>query len=255
MQKNIVIVGYPKSGTTWLSRLVAELVSCPLQGDWGFEELDAPYKEGLERESEFQVYKSHHKFEEIDDASKLDIYKIIYIVRDPRDVVISGVHYFKFLPRLLAEKGGRLKINRVLRKTYNKLVSKKEKKRQMAEAVLNGNKNINPWFDSSWIDHFTSYISKDILIIKYEDLINSTETESQNILNYLGAEKDILHLKKSVKNQSFQNRKKQDFDKKDNHQKNILRTGKTENWKTELTEKEKNLFKNKLKDLNTPYDF
>ncbi len=122
MKKNIIIVGYPKSGTTWLSRLVAELVSCPLQGDWGFEDLNAPYKEGQNRTSEFQVFKSHHTFQEIKSASNLDIHKIIYIIRDPRDVVISGVHYFNFLPKLLAEKQKSSKINRFLIKTYNNLV-------------------------------------------------------------------------------------------------------------------------------------
>jgi hypothetical protein len=252
-KKNIIIVGYPKSGTTWFSRLVAELVSCPLQGDWGFEELDAPYKEGLERKSEFQVYKSHHTFNEIEKVSKLDIYKIIYIIRDPRDVVISGIHYFSFLPKLLAEKN--VEINNILKITYNAIVSKKEKKRQMIEAILNGNTTINSWFKNSWSSHYLSYKNKDVLILKYEDMLKYSDLESHKILNYLGIEKDDEHIKNSIKNQSFQKRKQLDKNKKDTHQKKILRKGKIGEWKKDFTEKEKNLFKNKLKDLNTPYDF
>ncbi len=252
-KKNIVIVGYPKSGTTWLSRLVAELVSCPLQGDWGFEDLNAPYKEGLVRESEFQVYKSHHTFDEIEKASKLEIDKIIYIVRDPRDIVISGIHYFSFLPKLLAKKNTEL--NKILRKTYNTIVSKKEKKRQMIEAVLIGKTTINPWFKNSWFDHYSSYKNKDILIVKYEDLLKYSGLESQKILNYIGVEKQNEHIKNSIKNQSFQKRKQLDKNKKDSHQKKILRKGKIGEWKKEFTEKEKNLFRHKLKNLNTPYDF
>ncbi len=255
MQKNIVIVGYPKSGTTWLSRLVAELVSCPLQGDWGFEELDAPYKEGLERESEFQVYKSHHSFQEINKVSKLEIYKIIYIIRDPRDVVVSGVYYFNFLPRLLAEKKVIYKINSVLSKTYNSLVSNKEKKRQMIQAVLYGNKNVNSWLSNSWLDHFTPYLNKEVLFIKYEDLIDSPEVESQKILNYLKINQDLEYIKKSISNQSFQNRKLKDENKKDKHQKKILRKGKQGSWKKEFTTKEINQFQLKLKDTNSLYDF
>ena len=32
--KNIIVVGYPKSGCTWATRLVAELVGCPVGGFW-----------------------------------------------------------------------------------------------------------------------------------------------------------------------------------------------------------------------------
>ena len=30
--KKIIIVGYPKSGNTWLTRLTADLVGCPVEG-------------------------------------------------------------------------------------------------------------------------------------------------------------------------------------------------------------------------------
>jgi len=255
MKKNIIIVGYPKSGTTWLSRLVAELVSCPLQGDWGYDKIEALYKEGSERDSDYQVYKSHHSFNELEEASSLIIYKTIYIIRDPRDVVISGLHYFSFLPRLLAKNKVIYKINSTLKKTYNRLVSNKEKKRQMIDAVLNGNLKINLWFASSWKEHSIAYLDKDVLIIKYEDLIDSPEFESQKILGYLGIKKNENHIKKSIASQSFQNRKLKDKRGRNNHQKKLLRKGTYGSWQKELTNEEIDQFRNKLKDINSLYDF
>lgn len=253
-KKNIIIVGYPKSGTTWLSRLISELVSCPLIGDWGYDNIEALYREGIDRVSEYQVYKSHHSFNELEKVSSKNIYKIIYIIRDPRDVVISGLHYFNFLPKLLAEKEG-LKINPVLIKTYNKLVSNKEKKRQMTQAVLLGNNFINPWLNLSWKDHYMPYHENNIHFIKYEDLIDFPINECKKILAYLGVSSNQDHIKHSIDKQSFQKIKLNISNINDKHLNKLLRKGVYGSWEKEFTKEEVNLFKEKLKGADNYYQF
>ena len=108
-KRNIVIVGYPKSGTNWLSRLIAEVLQCNFLGDWGFDTINASRIERNNNTSEFQIYKSHHIINDIKNASDKEISKIIYIVRDPRDIVISGAHFFSFPSA----------INSILRKLSN----------------------------------------------------------------------------------------------------------------------------------------
>ena len=56
-KKKVVVVGYPKSGCTWLVRLVAELIQCPVTGFWGEPDNPEIAIEGTERKSDFEFSK------------------------------------------------------------------------------------------------------------------------------------------------------------------------------------------------------
>jgi len=249
VKKNILIVGYPKSGTTWLSRLVAELIKCPIQGDWGFNNASSLYKEGEDRVSSFQCYKSHHTFNELHNASNQNIYKIIYIIRDPRDIVISGAHYFLFShPLILFLK----KINLpfgiyFLKKAYTFFLKKKKKKRIMIKAVLFGDYKINEWLKTPWKDHYQGYSNNNILFIHYENALNHTESVSKKIMDYLEIPVKHSHIKESVKKHSFNIQKQKINAQSNSPLKKLVRKGTYGYWKNDFTEKEKELFKNTLK--------
>lgn len=81
----IVITGYPKSGNTWLTRLVGEVTQFPVVGFWNEPDNPEIAIEGLDRENGGEVYKSHHTVSEI---FKHECFipgstKVICIIRNP----------------------------------------------------------------------------------------------------------------------------------------------------------------------------
>lgn len=221
VKKNIIVVGYPKSGTSWLSKLVAELIECPLKGNWGYKILNDPLEEGHNRQSDYSCYKSHHTYKEIFDADQKRIEKIIYIIRDPRDIVISGIYFFKFFKK---------------NSFINKLLPNNFKKKQMIKAVLYGNKKLNQWCEFSWKDHYESYLNKDIHFIRYEDLIKDPVVECNTILTYLDIERAERSIINAIENQSFKN-------VKDNSN---ARKGESGYWKKQFSISENQLFIKRL---------
>ena len=248
-KKNIIIVGYPKSGTNWLSRLVADLLQCDFLGDWGFETKNASSIKTENNVSEFQIYKSHHIFNDIEKASNKKVYKIIYIIRDPRDVVISGAYFFNFHSSL-SSIFRKLRIHPILRN-----LSFEKKKKEMIQAVLYGNKKITPWLEFPWDLHYKNYLKKEVLFIKYEDLLNNPENELKNILKYLNLEVNTLQITESIKNQSFEKRQKEVHQQDHKNLIKLIRKGSSGYWKNELTEEQKKIFKLKLENTNKLYNF
>lgn len=85
------IVSYPKSGNTWLRFLVANLLypQSPvtlLDADRLVPSVDGRSRKFFQRMVGPRMIKSHYPFEPAYE-------RIIYIVRDPRDVAVSQFHY------------------------------------------------------------------------------------------------------------------------------------------------------------------
>jgi len=213
----IVVAGYPKSGNTWITRLVAELVGCPAKGFWG--ECDNPdiAIEGQERVSEYSCYKSHHQYHELMAAQDDTDVKIIYVIRDPRDVAISACGYFSDLDISNGEAG-------------SALLDMPEFSR-MQNMVISGDNGVHHWCRISWRDHVIVFLQNQIFYVKYEDALDNPMTQCKRILKYLEIERSDEHIRSAIEKQSFKVKKKKFDDAGDKLKSWFMRSGEKDQWK------------------------
>lgn len=106
--KTICIVGYPKSGNTWITRLIADAIDSPIRPLYGGVPLAT---EGKDRKGEYSVHQLHLR--PIWNGPNIGIVnefqfnisgwqgeKIVFIYRDPRDVMVSLKYYWNY-PHLM----------------------------------------------------------------------------------------------------------------------------------------------------------
>jgi len=83
----IIVCGYPRSGTTWATRLLSDLLDSPIQG----QEIDRNHcQTGT---GGYIIRKTHWQAHEWDGRGK-----VVFIQRDPRDVAVSAMFYLDLEP-------------------------------------------------------------------------------------------------------------------------------------------------------------
>lgn len=176
LSDDIYIVGYPKSGNTWLNFLIAHIVSRKnIKGSLNFSNIEKIIADiyqnpswKLSKLERPRMLKSHEPY-----LSKYP--KVIYIVRDPRSVAIS---YFKFLKAM-----GNLPANYSINKFINNFLEINK-----FDNFLNWEMHALSWFKEAKSN------KKKILIVKYEDLSKETFKYLHSVLVFL----DIPHTKEDL---------------------------------------------------------
>ena len=262
----IWIASYPKSGNTWLRSFLSMYLS-NTEGDFNFNLLDRIKKfpdtnllnkfkldginfieiakkwidmqEYINLKNEITYLKTHNLFCTLENkykfTNKQNTIGMIYIVRDPRDVVISYSNHFN--KKNFEETFERLKTN------FNYEIENNSKLSIMG----------------SWADNYNSWKNFNIsekLIVKYENMVNDPINTFTKIILYLNKiyglkveEKKIIKCTEKTKFEILQNlEKKEGFKEKSNNVKNFFREGKVGEWKDVLNEElrnniEKNFFK------------
>lgn len=215
MKQDVVVVGYPKSGNTWATRLVAEVLGAPSVGFFGAPKQKEVASEGADRESPYQVFKSHHPIQRIRSISK-DA-KIVGIVRDPRDVTVSGAHYFslsKYIEACGSEPG-------------------LDKFEAMARTICDG--GVYSHCTRSWPVAVADILDNDILMLRYEDLLSSPAEELRKTLDYIGTSRSQEAIDEAIENQSFAVAKKRHSGGKGETNRKLMRSGKAGSYADSLS--------------------
>jgi hypothetical protein len=170
------LVSFPRSGNTWTRFLVCNLMNPDDPVDFARLESRIPEiydvtDRSLRAFPRPRIVKSHECF---DPRYK----KILYIVRDPRDVLIS-YYEFQLKRRVISEECG---LEEFLPRF---MASEFEPK------------------TGSWRDHVVSWTAtrggqKSFLLLRYEDLLANTEKESTKIASFLGLDTNPERIARAV---------------------------------------------------------
>jgi Sulfotransferase domain len=176
---DVFLVSYPKSGNTWLRFLVANLIQTdPPVGLVGADLLipaaDGQSKKYFAEMARPRIIKSHYAFQET--------YKrVIYVVRDPRDVVMSQYHYQ--IKRGVLQAGAPVEV--------------------FVERFLKG--EVCPY--ASWFENVSSWLATrshdpEFLLLRYEDMQADILKQTLRITGFIGMEPDPDRLATAIERSS-----------------------------------------------------
>ncbi|MEX3009241.1 sulfotransferase domain-containing protein [Hoeflea sp. TYP-13] len=156
---------------------MAQALDCPAIGFAGYrrrhDSLPEIALEGLDRTGrpDLVVLKSHQPIGDFERLDRSRI-KLVSIVRDPRDILVSGMHYF-FKGKPDADK-------KMLRRMQGSLGFR------------------------SWQQYVDEFQASSCPIVRYEDLLLNTEKELARLLTRAGLDFCLRQLKTAVHDQSFE---------------------------------------------------
>jgi hypothetical protein len=169
MRKPIIILGYPKSGCTWTSRLVGDALNSPVISNTQGYQKPSLADEGHGRPGKFEVKLWHNLNHGAPEGAK-----IIYLHRDPRDVALSVRDYWK-------------------RGSLDNVFHEKEKPPNPAVG---------------WSRHLDNYFERGHVDVSYTDLRENTFGTLDEIFTMLEIEVVDADIEGAVERQSLANRKK-----------------------------------------------
>jgi len=219
---DVFLVSYPKSGNTWTRFLIANLVYPEKHPDFANINELIPDSEGISKRHLEQLprpryLKSHQYFDP-------RYPKIIHIVRDPRDVVLSE-YYFDIKRRAIPDDF-----------PLDKFVSR----------FVSGELNhpYGTWAENTATWFYTRGQSPRLLLVTYEALQSEGARQMAKIAEFIGVPADPARIAFALEQSSAD--RMRELEKKQGHlwsstkqtrqDKPFVRSAKAGGWKNELSE-------------------
>lgn len=215
---------------------MAELIRCPVVGFWEEPKHREIAIEGTDRKSDFECYKAHQQFDQFDKHIKSKDFFLIYVIRDPRDIVVSGSRFFK--PYKLTGRIFSCLPDKLL--SFCELINKQFLRyNALIKAVCYGNQKVHSWLGVSWQEHVTPYLKNNVFYLKYENLLKNPYKECLRILEYLHVQKTDGDVLNAIERHSEGQTKRRFLQTQNVPQLNLLNVGKEQQWKTALKKAQK----------------
>lgn len=244
----IFVVGYPKSGNTWLVRLLADALKVPVRDKVmeGAPEMATDVNRELnlqEREVDTQVAKIHYLPQDFTRHVTPEPRRIVYIVRDFRDQCVSSFFYWKREKQQHAQliQSGELVHWNVVRSALR--LKAQWRLQRFCQRLAQGRIAYGPGEYGTWSEHYHAWQQflgeregqTDFATVRYEDLLADTEGKLREIIEQLQlpCPDDVAD---AVERQSFSSLRKQYSQKNGSRTKaSFFRSGKSNDYQSYLS--------------------
>lgn len=213
--RNIIVSGYPKSGNTWLARMVADAASSELIAYLSDHRGNLPRERGMvgrEARRDISTIKSHHSLPLLR-LGGVPLSDIAVIVRDPRDVAVSGAGFF---------------FNSENIPTPDSIDS-------MIDMMLAQTKPRIRWNDQRWDQFVERSLNRKVPVVRYVDLVERPAETLKPILSHLSLNLDDEAMNRLVTYHSFEHAKQRFQQSGQTDISRHLRKGKPGEYKTYLS--------------------
>uniref|UniRef100_A0A665WVY9 Sulfotransferase n=2 Tax=Echeneis naucrates TaxID=173247 RepID=A0A665WVY9_ECHNA len=233
---DVIIVTYPKSGTTWMKEIVPLVVS---RGDPASVETlqnwdRVPWLEGnrawdleLENRPSPRIFATHFHYNMMPQGFFKVKPKVIYVMRNPKDVFTSSFHYYG-IASFLVHPGSQ---------------------GEFLQKFLDGKVMFGSWFDhvKGWLN---AEDKERIMYISYEEMIMDLKDSVTRIAQFLEKplEPEVIEkiaeccLFKNMKQNKMSNYSAVPREFLDQRKSEFLRKGIAGDWKNQLTSDEAEYF-------------